>query len=362
MCLKKTLILVLVTLFFYSCGKEKYSIEINNEIRTFSEFPLEKKIKFKKIVEYEKGEPYSLYLSDSVIITPNSSIKKGFYFYNYSLKTNTFSTGYLEKGRGPDEALSIGSYGINGNVFWAFDKIQKKIFTEDKKKVLNNVPLNFKTFSTAKSYYNISFIDSSRYLANGDRFSLVKFEEYDLNSKQGLNKYGEFMDHNNNAPIDGVKTAYQAFLFTKPSKDKAVVAYRRTDLIEIFNLKDKSDNYAVQGPVMHDVKLKFRKNGVINIFIKNENTINSFVGGAVTDKYIYLPFSGKKRHKKNERDTNLNYSYAKQIHVYDWNGKPIKKLSFDENIMAITVSKDDKTIYAYDVDSGFLIEATINLK
>ncbi|MBW6481034.1 MAG: TolB-like 6-bladed beta-propeller domain-containing protein, partial [Bacteroidales bacterium] len=48
------------------------------------------------------------------------------------------------------------------------------------------------------------------------------------------------------------------------------------------------------------------------------------------------------------------------IYVYDWNGNPIRKLNFDRQIEGIAVSKDDKTLYAYDVNSGFLIKSDIN--
>ncbi len=47
-------------------------------------------------------------------------------------------------------------------------------------------------------------------------------------------------------------------------------------------------------------------------------------------------------------------------YIYDWDGNPIRKLILNKYIQGMAVSKDNKTLYAFDVNTGFLIRATIN--
>lgn len=350
---------IVIIALFTACNKNKHIVILNDNIESFSEFPKNEKVLFKEIAEFKKGEPYSMVLTDSILIIENSKVKKGYNFYNYNIKSNVYSKGYVQKGRGPNEVQSSTEFGVHKNIFWMYDGILKKILQVNKDSLFLGVADNFQWFPTDQSYYSMAFVKNNKYVVNGNRYSKIKIQEFDLDKNIESNTYGTFDIPNRNTPIDGVKAAYQAFLLSKPSGDKVVMAYRRVDAIELFDLKNEANNKVVRGPISNELKLKFQKKGVINLFLKDKEIINTFVGGTVTDKYIYLPFSGKKKHQKNITDIKFNYNYAKYIHVYDWDGNPVKKIILDRNIMAIAVSKDDKTLYSFDPNSGYILKADI---
>ena len=86
---------------------------------------------------------------------------------------------------------------------------------------------------------------------------------------------------------------------------------------------------------------------------RTEKTRFAFVNGTVTNKYIYISYSGLLCRDKNSH-------YGKCVYVYDWDGNPIRKLVFNRFIEGLVVSDDDKTMYAYDVNTGFIIQSNID--
>lgn len=87
--------------------------------------------------------------------------------------------------------------------------------------------------------------------------------------------------------------------------------------------------------------------------LRTDETRYAFVNGAVTDKYIYLLYSGK-------LNSGIHPEYGKYIYQYDWSGDPIKKWVLDREILSLGLSHDDKTLYAYDPNNGNILQTLIN--
>jgi hypothetical protein len=339
-------------LFLTAC-KDKDKIVLDENITLFSKFPKEINISFKELCEYNKGIPMSIHFVDSTLIIFNVSHEIESFFYNYSLKRDQLSEGYLKKGRGPSEAIGAFCSGISGNNLWAYDITLKKILMTDKTKAIAKNNPSFNTFPLKIDLYNIALIDSTRFLVNGRVDSKYKIQEMDFSGKI-IAEFGEFKHIPENIPLDAVKDACHSFFFQKPSGSKVAMSYLHTDVLEIYEIKKPYRSKAVQGPLGFDLDFKVGTQGKFSYMEKTDETKKAFIAGAVTDKYIYLVYSGLSHAEK------ADWSYGKFVYVYDWNGNPIKKLNLDRRITGITVSKDDKTMYSYDVDKGFLVEAKIN--
>ena len=150
--------------------------------------------------------------------------------------------------------------------------------------------------------------------------------------------------------------AYSGYLWAKPSGEKAVFAYFLTDVIEVFNFNNYSC-YSLQGPHFFDVEF----NVVTNRYGQNyagesKKMRNAFVGGCVTDQFIYLVFSGQL-----ESERSSSQPKVESIFVYDWDGNPIQKLKINNQIGAIAVSNDNKEIYAYDIETGNIIKSYLSI-
>lgn len=339
-------------LFSVVACKEKEKVILNGEMTLFSKFPKEINISFENVYEYKEGIPKTLKLVDSTLIIFNSTKNIKSYLYNYSLKTGKLSDGYLHKGRGPGEALGAASFGIIDDNLWIYDVTLKKILFIDKNKAIESKIETPTEYSIKDNYYQMLILDNNRFLANGNVNSKYKIQEMNF-SEELLNEYGEFKKIPDYMPLDALKDAYHSFLYLSPSKEKLVVPYLYTDVIEIYNLKIPFKSIAVQGPIGIDIDFKVGKRKNYNYMEKNMGIRKTFLAGSVTENYIYLAFSGL---SYAERD---NINYCKFIYVYDWDGNPIKRINLDRHIKGLAVSKDDKTIYTYDPHNGFIIKAKI---
>ncbi len=67
--------------------------------------------------------------------------------------------------------------------------------------------------------------------------------------------------------------------------------------------------------------------------------MNGFMGLCLTDRYIYGLYWGKYVGRK---DPSLKY----KIHVYDYRGRPVKRYTFDEELISFAVDEERGKIYA----------------
>lgn len=359
--IKRLFTLIYIAVFFvalFGCGNKNAKVILHNNIKTFVNFPQEDSIVFKNLHELKGIIPKQIHAIDSTLIIFNfARNRKGHCFFNYSLGDNKLSKGYLAYGRGPSEVIGPFTSRVKDGKLWMHDLTLKKIMSIDINKALKDSVHTFNSYSAQDYHYKVDIIDSLHYLSVGDITSLSKIQLIDLLSEKKIKEYGKFtlLD---DAPIDAVKDGYQSFILSKPSGSMVVLPYRHEDIIEIHDLK-MDTSIAVQGPdqIILDFKSTKRKNG--NIFMVDENTRKTYGAPAVTDKFIYLPYSGSRRGERSEED-RFKWRYFNVIHIFDWKGNPIKRLVLDNYISSITVSEDDKTLYSFNAETGYLIKANLN--
>lgn len=348
----KSIMMMILLLGTLSCSNrnDQSKVRLNSISSRFENFPEETNITLKEIANYTKGIAKDMFFEDSTLVIFNVSQNVDAFFYNYSLKTKSFSKGYIKIGRGPNEAIGGFCAGILKNKMWMHDITLNKMLIFDKNLAFEGKPLLTKDYPVSGNYYKISLIDSLTFMAVGDRTSKYKIQLINLITNKKIAEFGEFVGITEASPLDGIKDVFQAFPYVKPSGDKMMLAYRFTDVIEIYDHKNKC--IALQGPSMLNPDLKFGSRGLLHFFDKKENTKKAFIAGYVTENYLYLAFSGQTRSE--------TWSYSKFVYVYDWDGNPVKKLILDQFISALAVSPDDKNLYAFDAIHGTIVESNIN--
>lgn len=346
---------LILALFIFCIGckkNERDKVVLHENITTFSEFPEEINISFEEIYEYKSGTPKALKLVDSTLIIFNSTKKIESFFYNYNLNDGYLSKGYLKKGRGPNEALGASCFGIMGNKFWVYDVTLKRLVLIDKTNATSANVSSVETYSIKEGLYQLALIDSTHFLVSGKIDSKYKFQKENF-SEEILHEFGEFGHIPEDMPLDALKDAYHSFFFLNPYSNKLAVSYLYTDVLEIYDLKNTSNNKAVQGPSIIDIDFEIGRRQYYNYMEKNEEIRKTFLAGSVTENYIYLAYSGISYAEKE------NIDYCKSVFVYDWDGNPIKKINLDRRIMGLAISEDDKTMYSYNPDTGFIVKAEI---
>lgn len=348
-----TFIVILISIYLLACEGVKNDTVLNKNKTAFTEFPKERNVVFKDLFEYTKGNVNSIFIRDSVLVFMNGKSGIDYFFYNYSLKKDILSEGFLKKGRGPNEALGVSSAGIFNNSFWVYDITLKKILTINKSKILED-PLfpEFNEYSFKDDFQGMDFMDSLIYLTVGEEKTTYKIVKKDLTLHTKIAEFGQFENITPEKNVTAVKDAYTCYIYGKPSGDKFVLPYRYTDVIEIYDIK-KNTHIAIQGPLCFDVDYEEGKRNGYFFMQKTKETRKAFVSGTVTDNFIYLVYSG---HLYKDE----NWSYGKYVFVYDWDGNAIQKILLDRYVYTIAVSADDKTIYSYDKNSGFIIYSNLN--
>ncbi|PIF02160.1 MAG: hypothetical protein CR996_00860 [Draconibacterium sp.] len=340
---------------FMACNN-KDKVILHDNILSFSTFPEETNITFNDLIEYKEGIPRTLQLVDSTLIIFNFGKNVKSFLYNYNLKNNKFSTGYLNKGRGPGEAYGGACTGITNKKLWVYDVTLKKIFLIDKSIALNDKCEDkvFSSYPLNDHFYKIALTDSFTFWGCGMFNTPYKIQKKDFSGKE-LDKFGEFKYIPKEMPIDALKDAYHSFFYIKPSGDKIALSYLYTDIVEIYDTKEPYTNIAVQGPSLVDLNFNVARieSENYNYMEKNKDIRKTFLAGATTDEYIYLAYSGLSYAERNDMN------YCRFVFIYDWEGNPVKKLNLDRRIIGIAVSQDNKTIYSFDADTGFIIKADI---
>lgn len=352
-----TFLILVVMLNLFSCREE--TVLLNEKTTVFSKFSKSEDLIFRKIYDYKKGAINRMHIKDSVLVLHNRSRGAKYLFYNYSLHTGELSKGYISKGRGPGEILSSFSSGFTNNYFYVHDLALKKIIRAKSEAILlpNKDSLIFDEFRfKTHTGIRIAFTDNSNYYAVENLSSEFKIAEMDMVLDTTIAEFGEFKQIPDDLPIEVLKQAYSPHIFLKPSGDKLVLAYRHTDVIEIYNTKTKT-NIAIQGPDNYEPSYVIGSNNRGFFSKSTDETKIAFVSGKATDKYIYLGYSGIPKKAGKEK-----WGFCKYIYVYDWEGNPIKKMTLNnEGIMSFAISEEQKKIFAFDMFSGAILEANINL-
>jgi hypothetical protein len=344
------IILILELIFLIGCKGVKNKSVLNKNTISFTEFPKEKDLTFENFYEYKNGNIMAIYLADSILVFMNEKSGIDYFFNSYSLRNGNLSEGFLKKGRGPNEVLGVRAAGFFANCFWVYDITLKKILITNKIKTFKNSL--FKEYPVNEFFYDMDFIDTLSYLTVGDNESSYKIVRRDLNSNKKIDEYGPFEKINFKSNIATIKDAFSCNIHVKPSGGKFALSYRYTDIIEIFDI-DMDTNIAIQGPICFTVEYEEGNRNGYFFMQKTKKTRKAFINGTVTDNFIYLLYSG---HLYQDE----NWSYSNYLFVYDWDGNVVQRIILDRFVYTVAVSADDKTIYSYDKESGFVICGSLN--
>ncbi|NER03185.1 MAG: hypothetical protein F6K17_11400 [Okeania sp. SIO3C4] len=343
---------IIISFFLSNCSSNDNQIKVSNEIKHFDKFPIEKKMKVEDVIEYDKDAVLRMHIQDSILVLHKRNKKDGFYFENINLKTKKAVHEYIRKGRGANESLGGFNSGFINDYLWMFDLTGGNINFIKKKEAFSSKVPSIVKHKIQNSVYSLVVLDTVNYITVGDDTSRFKIQKRDIKTGKVLKEYGTFENVDSQVPVNALQSAFESPAFLKPDGSKLVTSFRFTDVIEIYDLKNEFRSKTIQGPINFDVDFTLKKYGSRNIFLMNSKTRMAFHGGStVTNRFIYLCFSGN----TSEEDKNLS---TKQIFVYDWNGNPVKRLYSDFNIYGIAV-RNDETLYAYDADNGRIVEINI---
>ena len=316
----------------------------------FLHFAIEKNLKEQRLFNPEGISPDGILLyKDSLLLIRNAPGAPT-HFTLCNIREKKITGMFLPAGRQKNQSLGFLSYGIYNNKLWVDDMVKEKIICLD----LNNIPVTGETkeYKMPAFYYSVQMLNDSTIIGSGDYDSDYKISLINLLSGKVINQMTPYQSDSGDPESREQKMAYESFLFLKPSGEKCISACRYADQIEIVSLNNKSSKI-VKGPegYVPDVLVATGNDGK-KLSTRNQNTRYAFVKGKTTNEFIYLLYSGN-----NHLSEHLNY--GRYLYVYDWEGKPVQKLTFADDVLDFAVTSDNKTIYAYHPGSKFIMTSNL---
>ncbi len=336
---KNYLLLVLLSIIIqYSCDK---SDSISKDYETFAEFHTSKKYNINKFTDKKYMMPPidMEIIDDKYLITENGQGVSKPMILIYDLESKIFYKGFGKEGKGPNEFINIRGIFVNNNNLWVYDKTQTKfkIYRIDdilykskpEPKLIKKLNMNEGWIWKLNIIKNKivttgAFIDYRLVFYNFDLEPIKKIGEFPENTSE-KNKFIHFQTTN---------------IVKNPKKELFSFANLHNDMFEIYNYNGELLK-TICGP---DI---FKFSWLTGRQFKN--TIFTYSRLGATSNHIYAVYSGLKMNNKKDW---LSVR-GKNIFVFDWDGKPVKKIVTDFHILSIIASEKRKELYMIYFDGEY---------
>jgi len=332
-------VVFVLVIIFTMCGSPL-------DYEEFADFPQTVKLMHEPInIKTPIIYPSGIIFIDSALVILDIS---GDYFLNFfSLDDFLIKTHRIRRGRGPLEEESVfGLFkSLGNNEFWymTHDGIKTAIYISDTEelKYLEFIP-------ACDSFQGIAFL-------MGDKVLGIPHLSESMEFVQIIQEDCSIVDFGTSFPDVGKKMSMKeksyllgnkAITF-KPDGLLFAASYHDFPFLRIFNTS--------AGSVKSEVR--YLNNQVFPTAKINENaspqeslsTIMNYIFSCSTDRFIYSTYSGQSLLEIQPDILQEGFQiidFTNEIHVFDWNGKPVRRIFLDKEVFAFAVSPDDKILVA----------------
>jgi len=123
-----------------------------------------------------------------------------------------------------------------------------------------------------------------------------------------------------------------------PSKNIAIAAFMHYDIIELYDITTGKMIRKIVGP--DNIKPVFTSNGIVHTSKSN----GAYYRIKTDDKYIFLSYLGRTMLKEGSGYEGYKAAYPSQIHVHNFNGKPVMKIKLDREFVTSIIDRKKKII------------------
>ena len=285
---------------------------------------------------------------DSVLVTID--MKANPFFRVFILPDFQYIGGFIQKGSGPGEEVSIDPFihGLSGNKFLYKSLKSVKIVDFEMKKQKIEILENIKLPGKLMAFSHIFMLRDS--LLCGWDLNQNGSKEF-LKYNPRTNTISEF-GPNYSRIIKDVPPQRKAAIFSKavtvkPDKTAFAAVYDKFQMLRIFNLN---------GTLLKEVRFKDSPNPPKGIIIGDFTAVNPdelimhYQKIQSTNRYIYALYSGKSVSHMSPDNRGIA-DICDEIHVWDWEGNPIAKISLGKYFFSFTVTSDDNYIICSSSES-----------
>lgn len=333
----KNILVVIILCATISCN--------NNSFETFKKFPDETHLKHELIktpaVLNYVGE---IVLLNNIVLTLD--MKADTFFQAFQYPNFKYIGGFISRGNGPKEEIFIYPF---------FRQI-------DKNTILYNTPKNIKTavFDTVNEEIKIlKEIELPSNMASLQQvFCLNKtlfgwklegsqnreFIKIKYKRKTTTINFGpSFPSLKEKVPPEMKNLVFGKIITVKPDKTLFASVYDKFPILRIYNTDgslNKELRFSNGQSFPHALIQKSSSQSDFYNIMQNYRKIKS------TDNYIYALYIGKVNKEIGEE---MGDDSSNEIHVWDWQGNPVKKVILDKKIFSFIVTSNDEYLICSSV-------------
>jgi hypothetical protein len=200
---------------------------------------------------------------------------------------------------------------------------------------------NLRNYFEAEIPFNCMVLNDSIVISEGV-FGEERYCMINLNSRKKVYKYNYPLDERPSNLGSNIKAfAYQGMFLQMPDSNRFAHVCYNADIIEIFDY-NKNDFERVFNKEYSICEYEIRNGRAGNMHKKG------FVGVGSDSTYIYALYSGRTR----EEFGKIEYSYAENLLVYDWDGNTVLHIKLDEAVSCMAFEPTNKQVYCQCIDKN----------
>lgn len=286
-----------------------------------------------------------IFLEDIVLVLD----EKTEYFIHAFCKTGFVWYGsFLRRGHGPGEETSV----------WEIRALEKNkfLYNTDSKVRIMEFDIETKSVMLIESF-EVGKLNET-FLLNRDLLGFPKYisEENDKEflrfciNQLTYTPFGtEFLSQLNGfSQMEKNYLSYK-WISVHPDHQLFAMVYQLFPVLRICNSAD--------GSLRKEIRLKSRQpfphallDERLSLEQIKELTWGSYLNIQSTTNYIYALYVGRPVAELYPSGLKGRCDYPAEIHVWDWNGNPVKRIQLDRQIHAFTVSPDDRYMIATSME------------
>ena len=340
----KNILYIFLLYFLTACSSYK-----EQKLEIVKEFLTEVSLEHSEIetppVLFNVGQ---IIMLDSVLITID--MKASPFFRIFLLPDFLYVGGFVQKGAGPGEEVDIDPFihGLSGNTFLYKSLKSVKIvdfnLKQNKIEILENKKLPGKLLGFSHIFM---LPDSLLGGWNVNQNSNKEFLKYNPKTKTILEFGPNYSKIIKDVPPQMEASIFSKIVTVRPNRTAFAAVYDKFQMLRIFS---------TDGILLKEVRFKdspkLPKGIIIGDFraITPDEIIMHYQKIYSTNKYIYALYSGKSLSKISPENNGI-VDICDEIHVWNWEGNPIVKISLDKNFFSFTVSSDDSYIICSSSES-----------
>ncbi|MEL6696996.1 MAG: BF3164 family lipoprotein [Bacteroidota bacterium] len=362
------MLIILFVLILAGCEQESaHKISTDNQIISFSNFDQVDRITLQErgieIIAY----PAELVATKDYLALIDINAGSNPWVQVFDKKTLEPVGKIVPQGKGPGEALNPGRLLPIGstNSFWVFDGLMQRFQQFDVEAAL----LAMQMGETYKPEYEFllegdlrgsidpKIISDSLFVTTTYSHDDCRFFYFNSEAKI-LEKVGKLPPSLSSWPEQGssayfpiAAAYYRARIATHPTENWVAVGYSYTDEMEIY--KDGQLVRRVLGPENIEIDQKITEETKGIYWVRNtDETVTTYVKLYGAQDFILAEYVGK-----DEDDVS-------GIHIFDWEGRPIKKIQFNPTIQVFCIEKKDDgayQVYVIDIEESKLRRVELNI-